>query len=260
MGTESDTYDDLVNGEFMIRELWYAHGVARDTFLLGGKLDPGNIWDMNALSNAPSEDFFAGSLNHSQAVPLPDAGLGGNVQTRLGRSLSLSAGIQQNNAQETSLNINDFELTQLFYGAQLHWKSGSEDQNPGNYRLLAFYSRENSKRDEGLSLSADQQFGSFGIFARLSAANNDINPVSRFVSTGFTMKLPRTGANNKLGLGWSWSKIDDGRNESLVEVFYRLELSRFLALTPDLQFVRNPAYADSSGDIWVANLRLQASF
>ena len=259
IGADSETYDDLVEGEFMIRELWYSHAVARDVYLLGGKINPANIWDMNVFANEASEDFLAGSLNDSQAIRFPDSGTGINVQAGLAKKVSFSAGVQQNNAEESGFNINDFDLQKLFYAGELHWKPGS-GQRAGNYRLLAVYSRQDSKRDQGLSLSADQRFGSFGLFTRLSAAHNDINPVSRFVSGGFALYPSRARPRNKLGLGFSWSKIDTKRNETVTELFYRFEINRFLALTPDIQLISNPADANKSDNIWLANLRIQGSF
>ena len=259
IGANSETYDDLVDGEFMIRELWYAHAVARDVYLLGGKINPENIWDMNAFANESTEDFLAGSLNNSQAIRFPDSGTGINLQAGLAKKLSIKAGVQQNNADESGFNIDDIDLQKLFYAGELHWKLGGGER-AGNYRLLAFYSRQNSKRDQGLSLSADQRFGSLGLFVRLSAANNDINPVSRFVSGGFALYPSRNRPRNKLGLGFSWSKIDSERNETVTELFYRFEINRFLALTPDIQLISNPADATNSDNIWLANLRVQASF
>ena len=260
IGADSETYDNIANGEFMIQELWYAHAVARAVYLLGGKLDASNIWDMNAFANTATEDFLAGSLNDSQAILFPESGAGINVQAKLADSLLIAAGIQQNNAVETRFTISDLDLQQLFYGAELHWKTDASSTRAGNYRLLAFYSRENSKRDQGLSLSADQQIGKVGLFARLTAADNEINPVSRFVSAGFALFPSRARPDNKLGMGFSWSKIDSKRNETVTELFYRVEINRFLALTPDIQLVSNPAFAQKSGNIWIANLRLQASF
>jgi hypothetical protein len=260
IGSDSETYDDIADGEFMIQELWYAHAVGREIYLLGGKLDASNIWDMNAFANTATEDFMAGSLIDSQAVIFPESGAGVNVQAKLADSLLIAAGIQQNNAVENSFNIDDLDLQQLFYGAELHWKTGASDTRAGNYRLLAFYSRKNSKRDQGLSLSADQRVGNVGLFTRLTAADNEINPVSHFVSAGFALFPSPARPNNQLGLGFSWSKVDSGRNETVGELFYRFEINRFLALTPDIQLISNPAFANKSDNVWVANLRLQASF
>ena len=260
IGSDSETYEDLVDGEFMIQELWYAHAMGREIYLLGGKIDASNIWDMNAFANTATEDFLAGALIDSTAILFPESGAGINVQAKLASSLLIAAGIQQNNAAENRLTINDLDLQKLFYGAELHWKTGANSTRAGNYRLLAFYSRDNSKRDQGLSLSADQRVGNFGLFARLTAADNEINPVSRFVSAGFALFPPRARPGNKLGLGFSWSKIDSKRNETVAELFYRVEIHRFLALTPDIQLISNPAFAQKSGNIWVAALRLQASF
>ena len=260
IGADTETYDDIVSGEFMLQELWYAHALAREVYLLGGKLNASNIWDMNTFANTATENFLAGSLTDSQAILFPESGTGINVQAKLAKRLLTAAGIQQNNAVETRLTLNELDLQQLFYGAELHWKTGASSTRSGNYRLLAFYSREDSKRDQGLSLSADQRIDNIGLFTRLTAANNDINPVSRFVSAGLTLFPSQERPGDKLGLGFSWSKIDSKRNETVAELFYLVELNRFLALTPDIQLISHPADALQSDHIWIANLRLQASF
>lgn len=63
------------------------------------------------------------------------------------------------------------------------------------------------------------------------------------------------------GLGF---QLGDGRlsygPESAIETYYRWELSKNVALTPDFQLLQNPGYNTDRGPIFVAGARLHAEF
>ena len=64
-----------------------------------------------------------------------------------------------------------------------------------------------------------------------------------------------------LGIGLNWGEPNEDTfvagldDQTTLELFYRLQLSEEIALTPDIQLLRNPALNPSEDTIWVIGLR-----
>lgn len=72
-----------------------------------------------------------------------------------------------------------------------------------------------------------------------------------------------TGA--KYGFASSSFFVGSGKNgqfnygyEEIAEAYYRLQLSKYLSISPDAQYVRHPGYDKNRGPLWVYGLRLSA--
>jgi porin len=63
------------------------------------------------------------------------------------------------------------------------------------------------------------------------------------------------------GVGVSWGRApDNSRDQYTVEAFYRYDMTDFLELTPEVQYVVNPANDPATDDILVLGFRLRAFF
>jgi porin len=135
-----------------------------------------------------------------------------------------------------------------------------ERGHPGVYASfdqLAF--REAPESEQGLSL-----------FARLGWADPDTSPVAWFWSLGLQYRGLLPGRDEDvLGLG-SYQAIGSGDlrragdarfdRETGVELYYRIGLLPWLALTPDVQYVVDPGATGRDADAVVAALRFRMSF
>ncbi len=142
----------------------------------------------------------------------------------------------------------------------------------------------------GLGLSAEQPIadgGETGVFFR--AGWNDgrtedfcFTEVDRHVSLGLQATGSRWGrGDDRLGLallrhglspdharyleaGGSGFLLGDGRldyaRELIAELYYRLQVGRFLELSPDVQHIWNPGYNRDRGPATVLSLRLNARY
>ena len=66
-----------------------------------------------------------------------------------------------------------------------------------------------------------------------------------------------------VSVGVAWSDPAPGfgfRQETFLEVLYRLEITPHLELTPDLAVIFDPAQNPDTNTIWVAGVRLTARF
>jgi porin len=74
---------------------------------------------------------------------------------------------------------------------------------------------------------------------------------------------PLGRAGDVIGIGASWanpSPAEGFRNETLLEIFYRIALSPSIDLTPDLQIVFDPAYNEQDDLVFIPGVRLAFRF
>ena len=64
------------------------------------------------------------------------------------------------------------------------------------------------------------------------------------------------------GVGVSWGSPADGelRDQLMSEAFYRFQLTQFLAVTPDVQLIVDPALNPNVDVLALFGLRLRAAF
>ena len=79
------------------------------------------------------------------------------------------------------------------------------------------------------------------------------------MSVGFGYQ-PNPG-KNLLGLGLNWGQPNVSTwepglpNQFTAEVFFRWQVSKVLAITPDVEYLKNPALNPEADSIWVFGLR-----
>ena len=77
------------------------------------------------------------------------------------------------------------------------------------------------------------------------------------IGTGYDAR----GGKDLAGLGVSWGRAPDNyRDQYTVEAFYRYDMTDFLELTPEIQYVVNPANDAATDDILVVGARLRVFF
>jgi len=96
-------------------------------------------------------------------------------------------------------------------------------------------------------------------FVRAGYADDGGTLLQKTLSAGFGYHW---GANNSLfGLGFNWGQpnettFDPGLNDQYTaKLFSRLQIMRNFQLTPDIQYIKNPARNPKADDSWVFGLR-----
>ena len=96
-------------------------------------------------------------------------------------------------------------------------------------------------------------------FFRAGYAEDGGTLLQKSVSTGFGYHW---GANNSLlGLGLSWGEPNedtfgaDLRDQTSIELFTRLEVTKYFQLSPAIEYLHNPALNTDEDDSWVLGLR-----
>ena len=79
------------------------------------------------------------------------------------------------------------------------------------------------------------------------------------LSTGIGLRRKN---NDVAGIGLSWGKPTGGtlRRQFTSEAFYRFQLTQFLAVTPDVQSIVDPALNPTADVLAFFGIRLRAAF
>ena len=231
--------------------------------LLAGRVDQSFYFDTNRIANNTYRQFFAFALENNLSIPWSTyGGLGLLLRFDARPDLYLMASASSTDTDEPwapwkSLDENAWNQL-LEVGVTLHIPRLGK----GHYRLTPWHNRVSSEDGFGIAFNLDQELGLERLvgFFRYGIGDEDVTPVKRFLSGGFSLARPFGRKDDKVALGVAWSDPSPGdgeRDETLVEVYYRLSLSPSLALTPDVQIVIDPADNDEEDMVVVLGVRLQ---
>jgi porin len=95
------------------------------------------------------------------------------------------------------------------------------------------------------------------LFARGGWADGDAAIYEESYTLGFMRKYRRNSDLLGLAINWGQPPQDDLDAQSTGELFYRLQLSENLAITPNVQLLKDPALNDQDDAVWVTGLRLR---
>jgi porin len=112
------------------------------------------------------------------------------------------------------------------------------------------------------------------VFARVGFADSELNPVGSYVGAGAVYTgLLRSRPDDQIGLGvaaaFAGHEFQDASKEAgidaddaevAIELTYRAQLTPWLAVQPDLQYIVNPSFDPSVDDALALGARFEVSF
>lgn len=126
--------------------------------------------------------------------------------------------------------------------------------------------------DQYLVRFKDAPSRGWGLFGRASISDGNPNPIRSFLSAGVGGYSPlRQDRGDTFGVGWFFVGASDQfgpvptalfgpRNGMGVEWFYNVQATRWLNITPDVQWLRPGLSAISTDDAFVYGIRANATF
>ena len=294
----SDPVDDADgNSWFYVVQLWYEQGFFdRRLRLRLGYLDEQVTIDRNAFANSEDKQFSATFLDNNPTVPLA-TGLGGAVQAKPVEWLTLILSLADIENPPRSAGFDTAFDDWRGYAVYLETDfelalPGSRGPLPGTYRIGGL--RDPRKRQEydtggdagepgdkkredfGAYLNFDQLVfrervgddAGLGVFGRYGYREPDVNKITQFVSAGVQYRGAIPGRDaDVLGLAMYGAYLSDRYNreqpgdldrEIGAELYYSVQLTPWLALTPDFHFIDSPGGRSSDEDVWLFVLRGRA--
>jgi carbohydrate-selective porin OprB len=214
-----------------------------------GKIDLGDFFDENEVAGDETSQFLADSLVNNPAIPFPESALGAHFQFQ-GRRYSLRAGV----AAEARTSGSPFRTARGGQGIgllQFNLKSAASiggKEREGNYRFILWGANPKGAGGGGFAISFDQSLTeSVAAFVRAGVAqrqavNERSLPFQGFVSAGLGFTPPRR-RDDQLGVafGRGWSPLNEIGAQTIVEAYWRIQVSHTMQLSPLWQVVAQPA-------------------
>lgn len=257
--------DDLDGEPVALTELWWKHTALDGALTITlGKIDPTYFYDGNRIPNCERTQFFATPLVNNAAIAFPDNGLGANLTITPAEWCCVSAGIHDGRAVATRTGFNTLDEGELFYACEIGF-TPEINGYAGAYRLMAWTTEVDDQHGRGFALSFDQEIlPGAGVvpFCRYGYSEGEVADYDHQISVGVGFEGLLGRADDLLAIGYVWADPTDAslRQESLMEVFYRIQLTDSTQITPDVQFVFDPAGNTDRDVVTVVGLRVQMDF
>jgi len=251
---------DTVLGDFY----WSQYLNDGQTGLIIGRYDPNDFFDVLGYAN-PWTSFQNLSILFNPSIALPDWGFGIGAGHWFNDSWYANASLSDANAVLTKEEF-DFDTDELYKTVELGW---SPDRGQRFFRnvhvtLWQVDEREDDGVDDadgvtlGINWTWDQTYMLFTKIGSSDAdAPNDPQIAERSVTIGGIYYF--ASRSDLLGIAYNDSELaapglDD---QTTLEIFYRLQFARNLAITPSLQILGDPALNPDEDEITVLGLRLR---
>ena len=234
---------------------------------VGGWVDATDYVDVYALAS-PWTGFanFAFSTG-SNTIPVPNQGLGAAASAMLTKQLFVIGGFADSNSDPGDpLDGFDtfFNDREYFKHIEFGWTPSLDRLYLDNVHVTVWHADERvealTPSGWGANFSFTRYLGERWLpFVRGGWADDGGSVLQKSLSAGFGYQ-PVPG-KNLLGVGFNWGQPNESTfapgldDQYTAEVFYRWNVSREIALTPDLQYVKNPALNPDQDSIWVFGLR-----
>ena len=180
-------------------------------------------------------------------------------------NLSVMVGVVDGNGNGTDWNFDSFfSKNENLKLADLAWFPDSKF-GQGEYHLTIWDSdeRDNGKvpSGHGYTLYAGQRFGNLIPFIRYGHSSGEAAALKNMVATGIGFSKPFGRISDGIGLGFTWGEPfgEDAREQYGIEAYYRIQLTRELAITPDIQYIIDPSGNPTADSTVVLSLRLRAN-
>lgn len=220
----------------------------------------------------PWTDFINLAFSTDPTMPAPDQGFGAAVRWNPAEHCYVLVGLADatGNPRDPADGIDAFLRNgETFKHIEAGWFGSWETRFEDNIHLTLWQADERTDAGVpdgwGVQLSFSRRLRERWLpFLRVGYANGGGAPLDRSVSTGFAYDAP--GRETVFGLGVNWGRPNRSgsgtaiEDQYTVEAYYRVQLFDRLAITPDLQLIKNPAANPDEDLIWIAGLRARLAF
>jgi len=236
-----------------------------------GQVDTTDYVNVYALAN-PWTSFSNLAFQTGGTIPAPNQGLGVAAGVMLTDQLYMIAGLADANGDpsDPASTFNSFfNEAEFFKHVEIGWTPDQERIYLDNVHLTAWQVDERTEAGVpsgwGMAFSASTFVRDRWMpFLRLGYANDGgaLWDRSATLGVGYYFKEHKDLA----GFAVNWSRPSESsygpglKDQVTMELFYRFQLTPELAITPDIQWVINPALAPGKSQLWYAGVRARLAF
>lgn len=249
-----------------ITALYWKQFFAKQRFaFVFGQMDPGDFMDAYPLLSAWTA-FMSDAFFNNPAEALPQQGVGFVTRLFLSDHFYAAGGVHDALADADGFNVAElFDGEDLFYWVEAGW-SPSKKSVPGDSIHVTYWVQDEleekgTERSRGLAFSAARQiYKRYQPFLRVGYSEGDAALMRWLWALGLGMNMRQS---DLLGFATSYgAPVEPGTDAQWTsEVFYRLQLTDNLQVTPAVQMTRNPSFNDLKKSLWVGSvLRMRLAF
>jgi porin len=276
-----------------LAELWYEQFfLDYKLYVRVGKIDAGEQFNITSDAINFINDSMSQTANIAAFPAYPDPACGGEIFVQPNDHFYAGAGIFDGALQHGIETGNQGPATlfgapgDLFYIGEAGFKWNLHADLPGTigigaWRATGKFDRFNGGADrgtDGIYLVADQMLyrmhphtndpQGLGSFLRYGWADPHVSAIEHHIAGGvaWTGLFPKRDAD-VLGLGATCALLSrdrgtgfDERAEVAVESFYKIQITPFFSVEPDVQYIINPGGIAARGNALFAMLRMSVEF
>lgn len=258
------------NGSMVTNLYWMQKFGEGRTTVLGGVIDTTDYYDIYGLINPWTAFTNFVFITGSATAPVPNQGLGAAIGSYFTDNMYAVLSLADTNGDPTDLGGSVdtfFKDNEYFTHFELGWVSSFEERYLNNTHLTVWHADEREAAGVPSGWGANFSWAHFYDdtwmpFARAGYSDDGGALLERSVSAGVGRYMRERGDLLGLGLNWGAPSGDFGSNlpdQYTAELFYRIQLSENLAVTPDLQYVADPALNPGTDSLWYLGLRARFS-
>lgn len=268
-GLTAITYSDA--GSLLTNLYWQQSFNNNRLAFVAGIVDVTDYVAVYGLVN-PWTDFINLVFSTDPTIPVPNQGLGAAVRTNFADNYYILVGLADANGDpgepQDSFDsfFNDHEY---FKHIELGWFSSWENRFTDNIHLTAWQVDEREAalvpNGWGAAFSFSRKFNDRWLpFVRAGYSDGGGVILERSVSVGVGYFM--TTRSDEIGVGLNWGRPSektfgpDLDDQYTAEMYYRFQLFQHVSVTPDFQYLANPALNLDEDSIWVAGLRARVVF
>jgi porin len=241
--------------------------------IIAGMIDTTDWVDVYALASPWNGFFNFVFATGGAAIPVPDdSALGVYVNGMITDNLYISGGFADSNADSTDpfdgfdTFFNDREY---FKTVELGWVTSQDRFYLDNTHLTYWHADKREKAGVpsgwGLNFSFSRSFDEKWMpFFRAGYAEDGGTLLQKTISAGLGYHLKDDVSLFGLGINWGQpneTTFGPGLSDQYaIELFSRLQVMRNFQLTPDIQYINNPALNPTANHSWVFGLRARLVF
>lgn len=253
---------------FLLTNLYWRQSLAKGRLvLLGGWVDATDYLDIYGLISPwlHFSNFAFGT--GSATIPAPNQGLGLAAGFWASDQVYVLGGFADSNSDPTRPGDgfeSFFDQHEFFKHVEVGWTTSKDRAYLDNVHVTFWHADERVEANVpdgwGLNVSAAKFVRERWLpFLRGGYAKDGGSLLETSISTGVGYQTA-PGAH-LVGLGLNWGKPNESSfgpglgDQFAVEAFLRIQLANQVAITPDIQFIVNPALNPDASSLWLFGVR-----
>lgn len=268
IGALQQTSSGFNDRGWVIRDFYWIQRLFDDSLRLAfGRGDSSDFVGGHRLGNL-NASFMNRAFASNTTTAFPGHGITGGVSVRPGELFYATVGAANAYGNTTTNDMSDLDEGDFFSFGEVGFTPRIGGLGQGRYRVMAWHM--DSRKDDGLpsdsgySIILEQDLGEVvQVFARFGEADSgSLTGIKRSTEVGVGLNGLFGSEFNMTGAAFAYSEpfSATGRDEKIVELFHRWQLTNVAQLSVSAQGIFDPSNDPDSDAVGVFSMRLRIAF